>query len=120
MSYYDIYKHVTAYQFDLSGIAAGDYFIEPGWVLLCWLFKHIGGFFKMVAVLNLIQNMLVYRTIKNYVEKKWWPLTVFIYLFSTSFYLLNFSMMRQGFVVCVFLGLWQLIKEKILEDGIPS
>lgn len=112
MPYYDIYKQALYYQFDLSGILAGDYFRDPGWVLLCWLFKPIGGFFMMVAVLNLIQNMLVYRTIKNYVEKKWWPLSVFIYLFSTSFYLLNFSMMRQGFVVCVFLGLWQLIKEK--------
>ena len=112
MAYYDGYKQVTSYTFDLSGILAGDYFREPGWVLLCWFFKPIGGFFMMVAVLNMIQNMLVYRTIKNYVEKKWWPLSVFIYLFSTSFYLMNFSMMRQGFVVCVFLGLWPLIKEK--------
>lgn len=112
LSYYDVYKQVTSYRFDLSGILAGDYFREFGWVLLCWLFKPIGGFFMMVAVLNLVQNMLVYRTIKNCVEKKWWTLSVFIYLFSTSFYLLNFSMMRQGFVVCVFLGLWPLIKEK--------
>ena len=112
MSYYDVYKQVTSYSFDLPGILAGDYFREPGWALLCWFFKPIGGFFMMVAVLNMIQNMLVYRTIKNYVEKKWWPLSVFIYLFSTSFYLMNFSMMRQGFVVCVFLGLWPLIKEK--------
>lgn len=112
MSYYDVYKQVTSYRFDLSGILAGDYYREPGWVLLCWFFKPIGGFFMMVAVLNLVQNMLVYRTIKNYVEKKWWPLSVFIYLFSTSLYLMNFSMMRQGFVICVFLGLWPLIKEK--------
>lgn len=112
MSYYDIYKQVISYRFDLPGILAGDYFRESGWVLLCWLFKPIGGFFMMVAVLNLIQNILVYRTIRNYVEKKWWPFSVFIYLFSTSLYLINFSMMRQGFVVCVFLGLWSLIKEK--------
>lgn len=112
MSYYDVYKQVTSYRFDLSGILDGDYYHEPGWVLLCWFFKPIGGFFTMVAVLNLVQNMLVYRTIKNYVEQNWWPLSVFIYLFSTSFYLMNFSMMRQGFVVCVFLGLWPLIKEK--------
>lgn len=112
MSYYGVYKQVTSYRFDLSKILAGEYYRESGWVLLCWFFKPIGGFFMMVAVLNLVQNMLVYRTIKNYVEKKWWPLSVFIYLFSTSLYLLNFSMMRQGFVVCVFLGLWPLIKEK--------
>ena len=68
MSYYDIYKQVISYRFDLSGIFAGDCYPEPGWVLLCWFFKPIGGFFMMVAVLNLVQNMLVYRTIKNYVE----------------------------------------------------
>lgn len=112
MSYYEVYKQVTSYTFDLHGILAGEYYREPGWVLLCWFFKYLGGFFMMVAILNIVQNMLVYRTIKNYVEKKWWSLSVFIYLFSTSFYLLNFSMMRQGFVVCVFLGLWSLIKAK--------
>lgn len=112
MPYYGVYKQVTSYRFDLSKILAGEYYREPGWVLLCWFFKPIGGFFMMVAVLNLVQNMLVYRTIKNYVEKKWWPLSVFIYLFSTSLYLMNFSMMRQSFVICVFLGLWPLIKEK--------
>lgn len=112
MSYYDIYKQVTFYRFDLSKILAGEYFVEPGWVLLCFFFKPIGGFFMMVAVLNLVQNFLVYRSIKNYVEKRWWPLAMFIYLFSTSLYLMNFSMMRQGFVICVFLGLWPLIKEK--------
>lgn len=102
MSYYEIYKHVTAYRFDLSGILAGDYFIDPGWVLLCWLFKHIGGFFMMVAVLNLNPE---YAGVSNHNELcgKEVVAIVCIYLFSTSFYLLNFSMMRQGFVVCVFL-----------------
>lgn len=112
LAYYDIYKEVISYTFDIQGVLDGEYFKESGWVLLCWLFKPFGGFFMMVAVLNLVQNVLVYRSIKSYVEKTWWPLSVFIYLFSTSFYLLNFSMMRQGFVICVFLGLWSLIKEK--------
>lgn len=112
MSYYSFYKQVTSYSFDLNGILSKEYFKEPGWVLLCWFFKPLGGFFMMVAILNLVQNLLVYGVIKNYVEKKWWPLSVFIYLFSTSLYLMNFSMMRQGFVICVFLGLWPLIKEK--------
>lgn len=112
MSYYNVYKQVTSFHFDLSGILAKEYYKEPGWVLLCWLFKPIGGFFMMVAALNIVQNILVFRTIKLFVEKKWWPMSVFIYLFSTSLYLMNFSMMRQGFVVCVFVGLWPLIKEK--------
>ena len=66
----------------------------------------------MVAVLNVIQNVIVYKQIKNNVERKWWPLAIFVYLFFTSFYVLNFSMMRQGLVICLFLGVWGCIKDK--------
>ena len=44
-------------------------------------------------------------------RKLWW-FGVFLYLFSTSFYLLNFSMLRQGLVVAVFLSLFQLIANR--------
>lgn len=110
MSYYDVYKQVTSYSFDLPGILAGDYYREPGWVLLCWLFKPIGGFFMMVAVLNLVQNIIVYNFINKNVDKQWWAVAVFVYLFATSFYLMSFSMMRQSFALIVFLGMWKYIE----------
>ena len=112
MNYYDLYRDITQYRFDLIGIIEGEYFKEPGWALLCWLFKPFGGFFGMVAGLNIFQNLLVYRIIRREVQKSWWPMSVFIYLFSTSLYLLNFSMMRQGLVVCVFFGLWPWIRNR--------
>ena len=112
MSYYDVYKQVTSYSFNLQGILAGDYFREPGWVLLCWLFKPIGGFFMMVAVLNLVQNIIVYNFINKYVDKQWWAVAVFVYLFATSFYLMSFSMMRQSFALIMFLGMWKYIKDR--------
>ncbi|MDB8921186.1 EpsG family protein [Parabacteroides merdae] len=112
MSYLNIYKDVTQYDFDLKGILSGIYFREPGWALLCWLFKSIGGFFMMVAVLNIIQNYIVYRCIAREVDKAWWPVAFFVYLFSTSYYLMSFSMMRQEFVIIVFLGLWKYIKSR--------
>lgn len=112
MNYMNDYKMDTKYPFDLIAIITDEYIKEPGWVLLSYLFKPIGGFFMMVAALNIFQNIIVYKTIKKYVEKNWWPMAVFIYLFSTCFYLLNFSMMRQGLVVCVFLWSWQWIVEK--------
>lgn len=112
MSYLDLYKQVTLYNFDLKGILNGDYYREPGWVLLCWLFKPIGGFFMMVAILNLIQNIIIYNFIKSYVLKSWWPIAIFIYLFSTSLYLMSFSMMRQEFALIVFLGMWRLIEKR--------
>ena len=112
MSYYDVYKQVTSYSFDLPGILAGDYFREPGWTLLCWFFKPIGGFFMMVAVLNLVQNIIVYDFIKKNVNKRWWTVAVFVYLFATSFYLMSFSMMRQLFALIVFLGMWKYIEDR--------
>lgn len=112
MAYMNDYKIDTKYSFDLIGVVTDEYIKEPGWVLLSYLFKPIGGFFMMVAALNIFQNVIVYKTIKKYVEKSWWPMAVFIYLFSTCLYLLNFSMMRQGLVVCVFLWSWQWIVEK--------
>lgn len=112
MAYYDIYKSIVSVNFNLSDILAGEVYKEPGWALLCYFFKPLGGFFVMVAALNIVQNIIVYRVIKSNVKQTWWPLAVFVYLFSTSFYLLNFSMMRQGLVICLFLGTWMLIKEK--------
>ena len=112
MSYLYLFEEVTSYEFDISAILSGDYYRDPGWVLLCWLFKPIGGFFMMVSVLNIIQNIIVYRFIRDNVDKNWWWLSIIIYLFCTSFYLLSFSMMRQELVMIIFLGLWRFIKEK--------
>lgn len=112
MGYYNIYKNVTMSVFDWQCVVNGEYYKESGWALLCWAFKPLGGFFTMVATLSIIQNFIVYRFIKRYVEKKWWTLAVFIYLFSTSFYLLSFSMLRQEFVMIVLLGLWKYISNR--------
>lgn len=113
MTYLEVYddvKKYSAYNFNL--IFDEALFRDSGWALICYLFNHLGGFFMMVAVLNIIQNVIVYRFIKNNVAKQWWVMAVFIYLFVTNLYLLNFSMMRQGFVVCMFLGMWNYIKER--------
>ena len=109
MSYKDIFKQVTSYSFNMKAILAKEYYHDPGWVVLCYLFKPCGGFFTMVAVLNIIQNTIVYNFIKTNLNKRLWPFAVFVYLFVTSFYLMSFSMMRQMFVMVVFLGTWKFI-----------
>lgn len=106
MPYYELSNQVTKYSFNLKAILAKEYYRDPGWVILCFLFKPIGGFFMMVAVLNVIQNCIVYRFIRRNVEKKWWVMALFVYLFVTGYYLMAFSMMRQMFVVIMFLGMW--------------
>ncbi len=112
MSYYGVYQNAISYTFDYNYIMLGEVFRDPGWILLCWAFKPIGGFFMMVAVLNILQNWLIYRFIKREVNVVNHPFAVFIYLFSTSLYLMSFSMMRQMLVAVIFLGLWHYISNR--------
>lgn len=111
-NYYNYYKRFITEPFDLEKILSGEYFKEPGWFLLNYVFQYLGGFFTLVAVLNIIQNAIVYFFIKKYVEQKWWIFAVFTYLFTTSYYLLSFSMMRQMFVIAIFLGVWPFIQDR--------
>lgn len=112
MHYMQFYESFVERPFDFHRIMAGEYFSEPGWVLLNYPFKYVGGFFTLVAVLNIVQNIIIYKFIREYVAKSWYPLAVFTYLFTTSYYLLSFSMMRQMLVIVVFLGLWKSISQR--------
>lgn len=112
MSYYKIFNEITSTPFSWYNLVNGYTYKEPLWALINYAFKPFGGFFMMVAVLNIIQNAIYYKFISNNVQQSWWPISVFIYLFSTSYYLLNFSMMRQGLVIAIFVGMWTYIKEK--------
>ena len=112
MPYLESAISYTNHSFNLSEILSGDEFVDFGWVLLCWFFKPFGGFFVMVAVLNVVQNIIVYKFIKNNVDLKWRPLAVFVYLFTANLYLLTFSMMRQMFVMMMFLGMWKYISHR--------
>ena len=53
MSYYLDYLSVTSNVFDFDKIVYGNYYKEPGWVLLSWFFKPFGGFFMKIAKLLL-------------------------------------------------------------------
>lgn len=112
MHYYEAYLSDTSYNFDFLQIVQSKNYKDPGWVLLSWLFKPIGGFFMMVAVLTIIQNTIVYWSIVRYVEKSWWSFSFAIYIFTANFYLLSFSMLRQSFVIFMFLGLWRFIEKR--------
>ena len=112
LAYLDIFNDVTRYPLNIKNLLSGETFKEPGWAVLCYLFKYIGGFFMMVAVLNVVQNYLVYCCIKKFVSKSWWTISLLIYLLNDTFYLMNFSMMRQSFVICVFFGIWNLIVQR--------
>ena len=101
-TYYEIFLRVNQ-SYDISSLSfASDLYVEPGWAFINYIFSLFGvplGFFLMVAVLSIIQNAIYYKLIKNYVtsNSRWFAMA--IYLFSSTLYILNFSMMRQGFAV---------------------
>ena len=112
MQYYYDYLSITNSDFSISYIWDKATFRDPGWSILCFIFKPLGGFFTMVASLTIIQNLILYSFIKNNVERNNWWIAVFILLFSSSFFLLGLSMLRQWFVMCIFIGIWPAINKK--------
>ncbi len=105
-AYYDyFYDWNRSYTFRLEYSYLFDIFRDVGWVALCLICKPI-GFFGMVIVLSVLQNYIYYSFIKQYVNKNYWVLAVFLYLFTIDLYPMNMSMMRQGLAVALFV--WAL------------
>ena len=88
---------------------------ELGWTLLNILFYPF-GFFGLVIFLTCLENYLIYLTIRRYVDRKWYWLAVFIYVFTSAFMLTGCSMMRQFLVMVFFLySIRYLFEKKILR-----
>lgn len=116
MSYMDTFDKVVNGHYTFYELIVGEVLRqhEVGWAILNWLFGYLGkyGFFWMVAILSIFQNIIYYRFIRNYVPQKWWILAVMIYVFSTHYYLINFSMMRQGLAIALVLWSYDYICQK--------
>lgn len=120
MVYYGFFNNWTRnveLSFNLSDMQ--EVFKDPGWVILCLLFKPI-GFFGMVAVLSVVQNYIYYSFIKKNVPINYWTLAFFIYVFTMDLYPMNMSMMRQGLAVALFVyALPKIFEKKWLPAILP-
>lgn len=112
MSYYSIYNEIDSTPFSWNNLSNSMFHQDSGWVLLNYIFKPFGGFFVLIFFLSIVQNVIIYKFIKHEVVSSYQVFSVFLYVMTTSFYLMSFSMLRQWFVVCVFLGCWSKIKER--------
>ena len=110
-NYVRIFENITKYDFSFNGLINHKFYRENGWALLCFIFKPI-GFLWMVVFLSIAENIAYYVFIRFYVPKNGWTLALFIYLTSKCLYVLNMSMMRQGFTIAMFVLLWPLLKNK--------
>ena len=75
---------------------------EAGWTVLYRFFQPI-GFFGMVIILTFLENFIIYRFVKKYVQPRWYWLSVFSYIFTASICLTGMSMMRQflAMLICM-------------------
>ena len=101
-AYYSMWENIGS--MNLNSLLDADMHGELGWRLLNWIFRFHNGFFVLVALLNIIQNYIFYCFIKEYVPRRWQWLGVFIYLCTTTYYPLFFSMMRQAFAMSLSLA----------------
>ncbi|WP_036608087.1 EpsG family protein [Oribacterium sp. P6A1] len=69
---------------------------EIGWIILNRIFGFENGFYYMVATINIVESVIWYKFIKRLVPVRIYVWAFFIYIFTYKYYLLNFSMMRQG------------------------
>lgn len=73
---------------------------EFGFVLINLLCKPI-GFWGMRAILFSVENAIILYFIIKHVDKKWYWLAVFVYVFNPDFWVLSSSMMRQWLAICL-------------------
>lgn len=111
MPYLGVYREVIRYP-SLMSVLDDNIYKDVGWSALCYIFQYLGGFFSLVAAISIFEGVVYYKAIKRYLPRHLWWFGTFIYLFTTSFYLLNFSMLRQGLVVAIFFALYPLIMQK--------
>ena len=117
MTYYYEFQKVASSSYSLKDIFILDNWRngEYGWGLLQWICAQIAGkngFFLLVIVNSIIENIIIYKFIRKYTESQYWCFSVFVYLFTATFYLLGFSMMRQWLAMCLFLWSFDYIIEK--------
>ncbi len=118
MSYMETYDGIKSGNHTLVEVISSDLVRqnETGWALINWFFSFWGkyGFFWMVAILSVFQNVIYYLFIRRFVPQTWWAMAIFIYVFSTHYYLINFSMMRQGLAIALVLWSYNFISQKRL------
>lgn len=87
---------------------------EIGWIYLNILCGPI-GFYGMRFLLFAFENFIIYRLIKEHVDKDYYWLAVFVYCFNPYFMVLSSTMMRQWLSMCIIILVVELsIKRKWL------
>lgn len=102
---YNFGNDYTSYLSMFYDVADGNFInerVESGWILLYKLFFPI-GFFGFIILTSFLYCFVFYRTIRSYVPKYFWWISVFFLVFNASHLILGLSMMRQFMAMVLFL-----------------
>lgn len=104
MGYLEGFEEINKYPFSIDSMLKHHY--ESGWYLLCVYFND---FFLMVVFLSLFNCVTIYFFIKKSVSADYYWLSLFVYLFYPSNFILLLSAMRQSvamdFILLAYLAL---------------
>ncbi len=103
MSYYTKFYSIADSSYSLeyyADFSKGMH--EQGWSILMYMFKPL-GFWAFAAALAIFNSYVYYRLISRFVPSEWRFFAVFIYLFTSTFYAMQLSMLRQGLAMALIL-----------------
>ena len=112
--YYRIFNDMTnSAQLDLNYKRFGQV-IEPGWSILCWLFKPY-GFYWLIAFHSFLLCLAYYIFFKSYIPKYFYWLSILILIFDPTLLLIQLSALRQALAtILIILSYQYIIKKNLL------
>lgn len=109
LAYYDLFNEFSV--LTLDDALKYDGRVELGWILLCMLFKPI-GFFGLVFALVFFQLYVLAKIIFKYCPPDLYWFAIFIFIFIPDNMLINASAIRQSIAISFFLLMVDSILEK--------
>lgn len=112
-SYIRIYEGLHGVGLSIDELSYYSKNNEWGWALINRIGDLSGiGFFGIVIVLSIFQNIMVYRFIKRNVTPQYYVLTLLMYVTNITFFAIGCSMMRQQVCIISYLGVFLLMQEE--------
>lgn len=112
-TYIRIYEGLYGVGLSIQELSWNSKNSEWGWALINRIGDLSGiGFFGIVIVLSIFQNIIIYRFIKRNVTPQFYALALIMYVTNISLFAIGSSMMRQQVCIISYLGVFLLMQEE--------
>lgn len=108
MSYMESFNR--DYNYSIDTILSDDDFKDKGWFII-GKYLHPLGWFVFVALLSIYCNIVYYKYIKKYAPQEYYWLSFFLYVFTFDMFMLQQSMIRQGWAIALMLNAYMLFDD---------